>query len=79
MNFTRISVGILKSYGSATALSNEANDILTVGDENNITILVLLDCSKAFVLINYEILLSKLDYNVFATWKVKLFTSYLIN
>lgn len=48
--------------GYSTALSSITDDIVTAKDKGMITILVLIDMSKAFDTVSFGLLLSKLHY-----------------
>lgn len=54
--------GFRPGFSCATALSCITDDILKAYDDNKVSILVLLDYSKAFDMINHRILLSILHY-----------------
>lgn len=69
--------GFRPGYSCATALCSVTDDIYRSHDENEITVLILIDYSKAFDMINHEILLSILMYIGFDDKALNLMRSYL--
>ncbi|KAL0831856.1 hypothetical protein ABMA28_001386 [Loxostege sticticalis] len=69
--------GFRKGYGTATALAGVVDDLLAAQDRGMLTILTLLDFSRAFDSINTSLLLSKLRYYGLDSMSVKWFHSYL--
>jgi hypothetical protein len=65
-------------YSCETAILRVLNDVLCSADRGDLTILVLLDLSAAFDVINHDLLLSRLQYEMGITESALLwFTSYL--
>lgn len=71
--------GFRKDFGTAVALINVTDDIIRALDKKMISILVLLDFSKAFDTINHSLLISKLKYYGFLHGSSLLLNSYLSN
>lgn len=71
--------GFRKNYSCSTALSHITDDILTASDQNELTVLILLDYSKAFDCINHEVLLSILSYIGLGQNALHLLNNYLTN
>ena len=71
--------GNRKLHSTETALLKVTDDILKAMDEKLITIMVLIDFSKAFDSINHETLLNKLWNIGMAPSALKWFSSYLTN
>lgn len=69
--------GFRKNYGCATALLEVTDDILRSTDTGNLTALVLLDYTKAFDTINYNLLLAILNYIGVGPNAINLFSNYL--
>lgn len=69
--------GFRAGYGCETALADITDDIIRASDQNKITILTLLDFSKAFNLLNHQLLLSILHYIGFSEDAVCLVQSFL--
>lgn len=69
--------GFRKNHSCTTALSHILDDILEATDEDELTVLILLDYSKAFDCINHEILLAILHYIGFHKNAVNLIRNYL--
>ncbi len=69
--------GFRKNHGTATALTNVTTEIATNIDSSKVSCLVLLDFSKAFDLINHDLLVSKLRYYGFSERVCLWFSSYL--
>ena len=67
-----------KFHSTETALLKVQNDILQSLDQNNVTVLVLLDLSAAFDTIDHSTLLRRLEYSFGITGKpLAWMTSYL--
>lgn len=71
--------GFRKNHSCATALLNVTDDIFNANDKDKVTALVLIDFSKAFDLLNHEILLAILHFIGISINTEKLFSSYLSN
>lgn len=71
--------GFRANYSCTTALLKVMDDILLETDKDRLTILVLLDYSKAFDRISHDLLLAVLHYLGFAGNAVLLMKNYLIN
>lgn len=71
--------GFRVNFSCTTALLKVTDDIITATDDNNLTVLVLLDYSKAFDRINHQLLLAILHYIGFSTSSVAFMKSYLEN
>lgn len=69
--------GFRKGRSTATALLDVTDNILGAQDKGMVTLLVLLDFSRAFDSLNTALLLSKLSYYGFDVGAVKWFDSYL--
>nr|CAI5860854.1 unnamed protein product [Callosobruchus analis] len=54
--------GFRKMHGTQSALLKVSNDIASSLDQSMHTALILLDQSKAFDVVNHELLLAKLHY-----------------
>lgn len=81
---TRISVilphiqsGFRPKYSTTTALMKISNDVARNIDNSKVTYLVLLDYSKAFDVINTELLMAKLNYYGCDTNALNWFNNYL--
>lgn len=72
-----IQSGFRKSHGTHTALLKVLNDIVVATDKSLLTFLVLLDQSKAFDLVNHELLIAKLKYIGFGSAACDWVSSYL--
>lgn len=68
--------GFRSMYSCGTALLNVTDDILRASDNGLITVLVLFDFSKAFDMLNHEILLALLCHIGLDDHSVNLFRSY---
>lgn len=69
--------GLRKGYSCTTALLKVTDDILSATDQGKITILVLLDFSKAFETVDHGILISVLKYMGVNREALSLIDSYL--
>lgn len=69
--------GFRQGYSCATALLDILDDIIKASDESKISILILLDYSKAFDMINHTILKSILHFVGFGESAGALLSSYL--
>lgn len=69
--------GFRPNHSCTTALLNVTDNILSSADNSKLTLLVLLDFSKAFDTLNHNILLSILHYIGFKPNAVNLMRSYL--
>jgi hypothetical protein len=74
-----IQSGFRKLHSTQTALLKVANDIATGFENSTPSVLVLLDQSKAFDLVNFKLLLAKLKYIGFSSTALTLLDSYLHN
>ncbi|GJQ84343.1 hypothetical protein Trydic_g5281 [Trypoxylus dichotomus] len=54
--------GVRPLHSSTTALSHVVNHILQATDNGDVTVLILLDLSRAFDTVHYDILLRILDF-----------------
>lgn len=68
--------GFRAGHSCASALLKISDDILTELDRGNISILVLLDYSKAFDCLNHNVLMSMLHYYGFSNDAVRMIGSY---
>lgn len=71
--------GFRKYHSTNTALMKITNDITRGMDNSQVTYLILLDFSKAFDVINHNLLLAKLKYYGFNLTLIKWFSNYLEN
>ena len=71
--------GFRPGYSCTTALSNIIDDVLRASDRGDLTVLILLDYSKAFDTINHELLLAILKHIGFGESALRLMKSYLSN
>lgn len=69
--------GFRKHHSCTTALTKVTDDILTAIDHGELTALVLLDYSKAFDTINYNLLTAILNYIGFSKMATRLIGNYL--
>ena len=69
--------GFRQNYSCVTALEKVINDIVESTDKNKLTILILLDYSKAFDKLDHGLLLSILKYIGFNSKSTSLLSSYL--
>jgi hypothetical protein len=69
--------GFRAGHSTATALANITDDIYSNMDNGEITCSVLLDFSKAFDLVNHELLLRKLGSLNFSAKAIMFFRAYL--
>lgn len=70
--------GFKSGHSCTTALLHVVDDVISATDQNKITLLVLLDYSKAFDTINHKILLSLLHYIGLGPESIMLFSNYLL-
>ncbi|CAG4957224.1 unnamed protein product [Colias eurytheme] len=70
--------GFRKGHGTATALAQVTDDIISNSDEGNGSLLVLLDFTRAFDCIDVEMMVAKLKYYGVSTNACKWFQSYLM-
>jgi len=71
--------GFRTGYSCCTALSKVTDDIIGGLDDNKASILILLDYTKAFDMLNHKILLSILNYIGFNNAALKLISSFVSN
>ena len=71
--------GFRPHYSTSTALTDISDDILQAFDKKQVTAIVLLDYSKAFDLLNHDILLHKLSLFYFLNSAIAFVRSYLSN
>nr|CAI5840107.1 unnamed protein product [Callosobruchus analis] len=69
--------GFQKNLSSTTALAYLADTIITAIDKNNMSLLVLLDFTKAFDTLNHKLLVAKCCYYGFDDTSCKFIKSYL--
>jgi len=69
--------GFRKLFSTNTALLKITSDIVGEMDSGRVTLLVMLDYSKAFDSMNHKLVLAKLHYNAFHPTVIKWFSSYL--
>jgi hypothetical protein len=69
--------GFRSSHGTCTALIKITNDIYNAINSSKLTLLTLLDYSKAFDTINHTLLIAKLSSIGFCNLAIKWFQSYL--
>lgn len=69
--------GFRKGYSTSTALANVTDDVIQALDNKLVSVLVLLDFSKAFDTINHKLICAKLNYFGFNNVSVSLINSYL--
>ena len=71
--------GFRPTHNCVTALLEVTDGILSASDGNDLTILVVLDYSKAFDRINYRMLLAVLRHMGFTQYSLTLMDLYLID
>ena len=71
--------GFRKFYSTSMALAQVTDDMLLATDNNKVSVLVVLDFSKAFDTINHKLMCSKLKYYGFNFDSVDFIKSYLTN
>lgn len=71
--------GFRANYSCTTALCNVTDDIFRASDAGKVTVLILLDYSKAFDMINHKMLISILGHIGFKDNAIKLVSSYLMD
>lgn len=71
--------GFRRGYSCTTSLLNITDDILRAADDNRLSIMVLLDFSKAFDTIHHQLLINILKYVGFDPSSSKLMANYLSN
>lgn len=69
--------GFRQHHGCSTALANVSDDIFRATDEGKVTVLALLDYSKAFDTLNHRILLAVLHYIGLSKEACKFFENFL--
>ena len=77
--FAEFQSGFRQNHSTVTALLGVTDDIRAAMDKICITLLALLDLSKAFDCVHHELLLTKLKYLGFSDAVVGWFSSYLSN
>ncbi|CAG4982095.1 unnamed protein product [Colias eurytheme] len=70
--------GFRKGHGTATALAQVTDDIISNSDEGNGSLLVLLDFTRAFDCIDVEMMVAKLKFYGVSSKACKWFRSYLM-
>lgn len=71
--------GFRKHYNTCISLAQVVDEIIAAYDKKLVTVLVLLDYSKAFDTINHSLTCSKLKYYGFCETSILLMKSYLTN
>lgn len=71
--------GFRPGHSCSTTLLNVTDDLYTAADQNKVSILTLLDFSKAFDTLNHDILLAILKFIGLSQSAVDLLSSYLTN
>lgn len=71
--------GFRPGYSCSTALLNITDDIFTAIDNNELSLVIMLDYSKAFDTIGHDILISILHHIGFSVSAVSLIQNYLTN
>lgn len=71
--------GFRKQHSTSTSLMKISDDLTCAIDKSKVTYLVLLDYSKAFDLINHDLLLGKLHYYKVSSRLLNWFKCYLSN
>lgn len=71
--------GFRKNFSTISALATVLDDIFGACDEGRMSILVLLDFSKAFDTLDHRLMLAKLKYYGFDIDSIQLISSYLNN
>lgn len=71
--------GFRKQHGTGTALLKVMGDIANNIDKGNLSILILLDQSKAFDVVNHKLIIAKLKYIGLSDVSLNWFSSYLSN
>lgn len=69
--------GFRKGYSTATLLTSVTDDIVTAKDKGMASVLILIDLSKAFDTINFDLLLAKLGHYGVRRVALQWFDSYL--
>lgn len=69
--------GFRAGYSCTTALTDVIDDIVRAQDENEATLLIMIDYTKAFDMINHQLLLSILKYIGFGEAAFSLVSSFL--
>ena len=71
--------GFREGFSTSTALANVTNDIFDFYDKGLVSVLVLLDYSKAFDTISHKLMYAKLKFYGFDEPSLELLSSYLTN
>lgn len=71
--------GFRQNFSTSNTLAQVIDDLITSSDKKLISVLVLLDFSKAFDTINHQLLVSKLKFYGFSTNSLHFVESYLSN
>ncbi|KAL0839927.1 hypothetical protein ABMA28_016543 [Loxostege sticticalis] len=69
--------GFRRGHGTATALADVVDNLLTAQDQGRVSMLLLLDFSRAFDCINIPLLLAKMSFYGFEESTIEWFRSYL--
>lgn len=77
--FSKFQSGYRPNHSTVTALVRVADDIRAAMDKRLLTLLVMIDLSKAFDCVHHKLLLTKLKYLGFSEAVIAWFSSYLLN
>ncbi len=77
--FSEQQSGFRENHSTVTALLKVTDDVRAAMDKRQVTLMALLDLSKAFDCVHHGLLLTKLEYLGFSRAAVSWFSSYLTN